>query len=215
MRRCLSDERGSVFPMVAGFVFVLLLALGLALEVGWAMNERERLKGATEAAALAGALHAEPFLRLEVPQSRRVCTPGPTPEDPPTCEWEYRTVPVIGKEAEVVPSWASLAACGAGGWKCPLSPVVICRGVTYPKDTEQVMSYTFGRNVGTAPGQVSSLTSSNTDDKSATTTVRARGSFSTTIGRLLGQKQMEYRARSTGFSELRPLPWPDPKATCP
>lgn len=62
------DQRGATLVMTVIFMFTLLLACGLALDFGRAWLLRTHLEMALDAAALSGALQAEPWVRIRVPR---------------------------------------------------------------------------------------------------------------------------------------------------
>jgi hypothetical protein len=208
----LRDQTGAMMPLAAVAIVVVLLFVAFGLEIARAMNERERLKGATEAASLAGALQAVPILGLNVPQSRYACSRDAAGQLA-NCGWEYQTVSVSGTEAEVVQDWWQMAGCGAGDWRCQ-QPVIACRGVTYPEDTVKLMIWTYQRNISPAPDVTSALGPLIMNDKQGTTTVSAIGRMKTSLGRLLGRQYLDYGTWSQAEAQLRPLPWPDSGQRC-
>lgn len=195
IRRLRRDERGAALVFVVLAMTVMVMAIAFAVEVSRVVIERELLKSATEAAALAGALQAEPWIRLQVRQSQYVCR-DISPGSLPSCGWEYRTRQVQGKEVDVVPGWRSMAGCGQDGWQCPSSPLILCRGVTFPGGTTGVMTQAFDANISRAGDVSVGMTGLSTDNQQGITTVRATGWLKAQLIRVLGLDQIEYRTWS-------------------
>lgn len=205
-----TGQRGATLVWVTGAMLVMLLIAGMAIELGRALVERERLKTASEAGVLAGALQAIPWIQVTVPQSRYDCTTSPGPDGKPKqdCQWDYRDIPLRGPEADVVPNWRSMAGCG-DGWTCPRAPTINCRGVTFPGGTQAVMTDAFERNTRKVADLTSTLGAMSTNDQTGTTRLSAAGKLKVQLLRLAGLKDVAYIQRSIGKAEVRDLRgWP-------
>lgn len=205
-----TGQRGGTLVWVTGSMFVMILIAGMAIELGRALVERERLKTASEAGVLAGALQAIPWIQVTVPQSRYDCTTSPGPDGKPRqdCQWDYRDIVLRGAEEDVVPNWRGMAGCG-DGWTCPKAPTINCRGVDFPGGTQAVMASTFDKNTRKVADLTSMVGAMSTDDQTGTTRLGATGTLRVQILRLIGLEDVAYTQRSIGMAEVRALPgWP-------
>lgn len=207
----LKDQRGSTMVFFMVSILTTLLFVMLAIEVARGIVERERLKGATEAATLAGALQAVPWIKVTVEQAKYECrtVTGPDGKPDQDCTWDYRDVVLQGTEAEVVPNWRAMAECDSGGWTCRQAPVINCRGVTFPSDTKAVMAGAFQRNLPEAQDVETTILTMQTNDADGTTYVAGGGSLAVSLMRMAGLDKLRYRQWSVGKAEVRPLRgWP-------
>lgn len=189
-------------------IAVLLLMAGLAIEGSRLLVERERLKTATEAAALAGALSAEPWLQVMIERSRYQCSTTMDPAGRPveTCGWEYADMLLEGPEAEIVRDWRDRADCDRDDWQCG-NPVINCRRVIYPSDTPSVMAQAFSRNTSPAPDVHTALGQVAFDNASGQTQVEASGSLAARLMKLANLDRIEFRQWSIGEAVPRQLGW--------
>lgn len=201
------DQQGSSMVMFMISITMLLLMTGLAVEISRVLVEREHLKTATEAASLAGALQAIPIVGISVRESRYYCTTVTGVDGRPeqSCTWQYRTVPLQGREEDIVPAWRPLAGCSDDGWTCPSVPTITCRSVRYPSETTGVMARTFARNISGAADVETTLGPMTTNDETGQTRVTAFGSLKVNLMRLAGADRVPYGQWSLSQAQPREL----------
>lgn len=206
----LQSESGIVLPLVALTLLVMVLVAALTTEIGAAILQREHLQTAVDAAALAGALNAEPWLAAEVLRSRLVCQQVADQKGNlvPSCSWSYETVQLTGRQSVLTRSWAAQAGCDTGGWTCTSRPQVIRRWITFPSGTAQVVTDTFWANVPSRSDLTVSPPQVRLAAESATVTVSTTAALRTHLLRVVGIPSLPLQRVSTALAQLRSPPWP-------
>jgi len=210
LRALIRCQRGVVIPLAAITLAAMILVAALAVEVGAAILQREHMQTAVDAAALAGALNAEPWLAIRVDRSRHLCEEVPDEKGvlQRSCWWEYDSVNLTGRQEELVGTWPARAGCGSGGWSCPGSPEVLRRWVEFPADTQRVVEAAFWANAPVRADATIDMPEIRAVASSASVTVSASGTLRTRLLRLAGVASLGLHRSGRAVAQLRPLPWP-------
>lgn len=196
-------QRGASLVMTAIFLFILLLFCGLALDYGRAYLLRAQLQTAVDAAVLAGALQAEPWVEIVVRRWRwrqvwEYCW-DPEREEWYRCgyHWERRRADVTleGNENALLyrEEWRELVDC-SWPYQCLEPPEVTREWIILPDDAGDWARQAFLRNADwpDGPGGVNlrELWFGTNPDAGAVM-ARARAALPTTLLRLVGIGEVE------------------------
>jgi len=139
MNNLIKDERGSLLPIMAAIIVFLIAMAALAPDVIRFMAGAEKLKTASDSAAVAGALSATRYVRLHIdPGSSRECCGSLTCS--PCCVKCGDPFEVTGKEKDLIDN---------NGWRryccsCGCGPVRITdRWVEYKNNNAQLAAEMF------------------------------------------------------------------------
>lgn len=103
MRSILSDEKGSVLPMFAVVLTVFFMVAAVAVDFARYVAAGEKLQTATDSAAIAAALTAKRYVRLEIDRgSYRDCCPTEDGKCRQCCRPCDETITVEGPEADLI-----------------------------------------------------------------------------------------------------------------
>ncbi|HYF80799.1 MAG TPA: hypothetical protein VD973_27120 [Symbiobacteriaceae bacterium] len=151
-------ERGSVSPVFAMVLMVVILLLGAFLDREWLLYKIHLAENLADFAAESGARTAEVWDRIEVTKYQYWYVPEPVCHDPPACTQrgiKMRLESAVGsqiveaKDDEIRSNWPALAGCGsnaeAPNWKC-VNVRLVSRRVEYPAGTADLVAQVFQAN---------------------------------------------------------------------
>lgn len=152
-------ECGSVSPVFAMVLMVVILLLGAFLDREWLYYKIHLAENIADFAAESGARTAEVWDTLDVAIYQIQYVPGqPACVDPPDCKSWYTPliavrIPgrrlVVAEDGEIRRSWPAIAQCGAiaeaPNWRCE-SVRILSREVRYPASTEGLVKQVFQAN---------------------------------------------------------------------
>ncbi len=146
--KILTEEKGSIIPMFASGIIVILLIAGVAIDYSRYVAASEKLLTATESASMAGALTAKRYVKLEVDKGRyRTCCPSEEGGCTPCCKSCQEKVIISGLERELLEDKGykkHCCSCGCGKVK------IIDRWVEYSNkgfDTQKEAEKFFNLNM--------------------------------------------------------------------
>lgn len=139
MKKLLADERGSLLPIMAAVIFILVALASVAVDFTRYSVAAEKLKTASDSAAVAGALSATRYVRLSIdPGSSRSCCGEE--KCSPCCVDCGDPFEVTGTEKDLIENngWRRYCcSCGCGPVK------LLDRWVEYKDNNEQLAAEMF------------------------------------------------------------------------
>jgi hypothetical protein len=151
-------QRGSVSPVFAMVLMVVILLLGAFLDREWLYYKLHLAETIADFAAESGARTAEVWDRIEVTKYQYWYVPEPLCHDPPDCtqrgiimrlESTVHSQIVEARDEEIRSNWPALAGCGsnaeAPNWKC-INVRQIDRRIEYPAETAALVEQVFRSN---------------------------------------------------------------------
>lgn len=159
MKNLLRDEQGSILPIVAFAVVVIIALAAVAVDFARYSLASEKLKTAGEAAAVAGGLSATRYVRLEI-------DPGSSPdccgdeECVPCCTDCGDPITVEGKEKDLIDNngWESYCCgCGCDGMEI-LDRWVVYEGNNAEAAAEMFFDVNKPKEMDTVQGGSSGIT---------------------------------------------------------
>jgi|GEM_PF-4848942 len=158
-------QRGSVSPVFAMVLMVVILLLGAVLDREWLNFKMHLAEEIADFAAESGARRAEVWdaivvrvRQVQYSTTERCVDPSiPNPLDPAcpgtelvtTSTTRYDSRPVVAEEQVLLRDWKALARCGSDpvepNWSCE-SVLVDDRWFVYPSGTERLMRQVFEEN---------------------------------------------------------------------
>lgn len=103
MSHLFKEEKGSILPMFAVVLTLLMMVAAVAVDFARYAAASEKLQTAGDSAATAAAMSAKRYVRLEINRGRyRTCCPTPKGGCRPCCRSCNQTVVISGREDELL-----------------------------------------------------------------------------------------------------------------
>lgn len=140
MREFFSDQRGSILPMFAVAVTLMIVVAAIAVDFSRYVLASEKLQTAGDSAATAAAMTAKRYVTLEIDRGRRwslCCSPLGCSPCCVGCDLEPNPVIISGREDKLYEQGGYKAYCCDCG--CP-TPKILDRWVVYENNGAEALA---------------------------------------------------------------------------